>query len=122
MNVKFVKVESAEIVDVRSASFCSDFRSIFSASNISDSIWDCINDISEKIIRYTLNGSGYILQKIKEIEVNSARFSPVVKYLGGSYIPLPDCLIRKNGLINIRNNDHLFYLVRCTTFACNNYK
>lgn len=30
--------------------------------------------------------------------------------MGGSFIPLPDYLVRKNGLINIRNSDHLCFI------------
>lgn len=114
IDCKLIKVEIHEIVDRSKASFCSDFVTSFSNHHLGSTIWDCINDIIEKLIRHCLNGSGWIFQKVIAVRVKLIKHTPFIKDVGGSYLPLPACLVRKNGLINIRNEqDELCFLWCC---------
>lgn len=107
MHAKMIKLVAGDISEVKLSYFCSDYISIFSQSQVNPSIWEAVNDNVEKLIRYCVNGSGWVFHSIELLVVKIIRFSPIKKYFGGSFLPLPDCLVRKNGLINIRNNDQL---------------
>jgi len=90
--------------------FNSDFINVYNDSQIHTDLWQAINIIIDQMIRYCLNGSGWTFQSIDEIVIKVLRFSPVNKCFAGSYLPLPPSLLRKSGLINIRNTDNFCFI------------
>ena len=61
-----------------------------------------INTILEKINIYQRNGSGWYFKEIVNLEIHTVDYRPMK---GGSYIPLPDWIMRKKAIVSLRNND-----------------
>lgn len=61
------------------------------------------SEILNKIEEFEINGSGWTLDKIKEIVVNINKFEA---FIGSSYIDLPKYIKNKNAVINVKNFDN----------------
>ena len=73
-------------------------------SNVIDEVLEQIfEDLLAKIIVFNSNGSGWLLDEIKFLDVSIATYKPL---LGSSFIPTPSKLVKKRALINIKNNDN----------------
>src|SRR3989442_2412159 len=59
-------------------------------------------DILRKIDRYTNQGSGWTISRIRNHFINTYRYKPL---RGKSYIPLPKSIQNRKATINIRNKD-----------------
>ncbi|CAG2191792.1 unnamed protein product [Mytilus edulis] len=93
------------------AHFISKTSNLVDRANIDDE--HDINVTYQKIFKsfdeYIRNGSGWSLDHIKHIEINTAKYKPLG---GGSYIPLPRTLAATRALLNIRNLDE-----KCFVYA-----
>ena len=49
---------------------------------------------------YIKNGSGWILEKVEKICLNTYDYKPIA---GTSYIPTPEAIAAKNAVINVQN-------------------
>ena len=65
-----------------------------------------ISEIELKVDNFLRNGSGWVIEGVREITISISPFEPFYTS-GGSYIPLPSALKRKKGLINIKNEDNM---------------
>ena len=65
-----------------------------------------ISTIERKVEEYVRNGSGWIVEGVKEVAIAISPYQPLYNS-GGSYIPLPAGLKRKMSLINIQNQDEM---------------
>ena len=65
------------------------------------------HSILEKITIYQQNGSGWYFKEIVHLEIHTADFNPM---RGSSYIQLPDWIMRKKALLNIKNKDEKCFL------------
>jgi hypothetical protein len=101
--------ESADDIITTEAYFNSEQVVVYDNVILGSKIWFSIEQLVENMLRYCVNGSGWVFQNVESIRVNVLTVLPVKKKLVGSYIPLPTNLIRKNGLINIRNEDDLCF-------------
>ena len=68
---------------------------------------EVIQTILDKIGIYQLNGSGWYFKEVVSLEIHTVDFKPM---RGSSYIPLPDWIMRKNAIKNIKNNDDKCFL------------
>ena len=74
-----------------------------------------VKKILAKVIRaiigginfYQHNGSGWYFKEVVHLEIHAVNFNPM---RGSSYIPLPDWIMRKKAIINIRNTDDKCFL------------
>ena len=66
-----------------------------------------IEEILEKINNYQNNGSGWYFKEIISLEIHIVEYKPM---RGGSYIPLPEFIKKKNAIINIKNKDDKCFL------------
>ncbi|CAH3190752.1 unnamed protein product, partial [Porites lobata] len=66
-----------------------------------------IRDITEKIIVFQQNGSGWYFKDVIQLEIHTVEFDPLK---GSSYIPLPDWIMRKKAIVSIRNKDDKCFL------------
>ena len=66
-----------------------------------------IKEILEKISIYQRNGSGWYFKEVSSLEIHIIYYKPIK---GGSYIPLPDFIMRKKSIINVQNKDNKCFL------------
>ena len=66
-----------------------------------------LREIMEKLADYQRNGSGWYFKEVISFEIHIVGYKPIK---GSSYIPLPDFLMRKNAIINIKNKDDKCFL------------
>ena len=62
-----------------------------------------IHTILEEINTYQRNGSGWYFKEIVNLEIHTVNYHPMK---GGSYIPLPDWIMRKKAIVSLRNKDN----------------
>ena len=63
--------------------------------------------ILEKINIYQQNGSGWYFKEIVNLEIHTVDYRPMK---GGSYIPLPDWIMRKKAIVSLRNKDNKCFI------------
>ena len=68
---------------------------------------EVIRTIIEKISIYQQNGSGWYFKEVVPLEIHTVDYHPM---RGSSYIPLPDWIMRKKAIVNIRNKDDKCFL------------
>ena len=66
-----------------------------------------LREIMEKLADYQRNGSGWYFKEVISLEIHIVDYKPSK---GSSYIPLPNFLMRKNAIINIKNKDDKCFL------------
>ena len=66
-----------------------------------------LREIMEKLADYQRNGSGWYFKEVISFEIHIVDYKPIK---GSSYIPLPNFLMRKNAIINIKNKDDKCFL------------
>ena len=80
----------------------SDYSIIKPSTDINETLNDMINEIQELIEIIHVRGSGWIIDDIKQMIIESFIYKP---YKGSSYIELPDELKNKKACLNIKNKD-----------------
>ena len=78
-----------------------------------------IHTIPEKINIYQQNGSGWYFKELLNLEIHTVAYHPMK---GGSYIPLPDWIMRKKAIVSIRNNDSKCFPLVCTSVSSSKRK
>ena len=89
------------------ACFHSDTYINIESSDVKEILTKVIHTILEKISIYQKNGSGWYFKEIVHFEIHTADFNPM---RGSSYITLPDWIMRKKALLNIKNKDNKCFL------------
>ena len=64
-------------------------------------------EIMEKLANYLRNGSGWYFNEVISFEIHIVDYKPIKD---SSYIPLPNFIMRKNAIINIKNEDDKCFL------------
>ena len=92
----------------------SQMHPVYGMSTGQDIFFDMVDKMMNTLFTFTASGSGWILDKITNLEVKFAAFNPI---RGSSYIPSPPQLDASHLLLNIRNRqDHNCFLY-CFTAA-----
>ena len=68
---------------------------------------EIIIEILGNLIIYQKNGSGWYFKEVKRLEIHIVEYKPM---RGGTYIPLPNFIMRKKALINMENKDDKYFL------------
>ena len=89
------------------AYFNSETHINLESTDVKEILTKVIRSIIEKINIYQQNGSGWYFKEIVHLEVHTADFNPM---RGSSYIQLPDWIMRKKALLNIKNKDNKCFL------------
>ena len=74
---------------------------------------EMIIEILGNLIIYQKKGSGWYFKEVKRLEIHIVEYKPM---RGGSYIPLPEFIMKKKSIINIQNKDDkcfLWCVLRC---------
>ena len=66
-----------------------------------------LKEIMENLGIYQRNGSGWYFKEVISFEIYTVDYKTLK---GGSYIPLPDFLVRKKAIINMENKDDKCFL------------
>ena len=70
-------------------------------------LYQMLREIKEKLAIYIRNGSGWYFKEVISFEIHIVDYKPIK---GSSYIPLPNFIMRKNAIINIKNEDDKCFL------------
>ena len=111
LNITFMK----QIEKVNIGFFKSNAREIINENDIETVISDAGNELINRISEWIPEGNGWVIKSVEKHEIDISNYKPLK---GSSYLPLPEKLKNKKGLINIKNeNDnkcfrwcHLAYL------------
>ena len=68
---------------------------------------EMIIEILGNLIIYQKKGSGWYFKEVISLEIHIVEYKPM---RGSSFIPLPDFIMRKNAIINIKNEDDKCFL------------
>ena len=89
------------------AYFHSDTHTNLESTDVKEILAQVIRIILDKITIYQHNGSGWYFKEVVHLEIHTVNFNPM---RGSSYIPLPDWIMRKKAIVNIRNTDDKCFL------------
>ena len=89
------------------AYFHSDSHINLESTDVREILAKVIHTILEKISIYQQNGSGWYFKEVLHLEIHTVVYKPM---RGSSYIPLPDWIMRKKAIVNIRNTDEKCFL------------
>ena len=89
------------------AYFHSDTHINLESTDVKEILAKVIHTILEKISIYQQNGSGWYFKEVLHLEIHTVVHIPM---RGPSYIPLPDWIMRKKAIVNIRNTDEKCFL------------
>ena len=89
------------------AYFHSDNHINLETTDVKEILAKVIYSILEKISIYQQNGSGWYFKKVIHLEIHTVVYKPM---RGSSYIPLPDWIMRKKAIVNIKNTDEKCFL------------
>ena len=76
-------------------------------TEVKDILKNMIKEILATLAIYQENGSGWYFKEVESLEIHLADYKP---FKGGSYIPLPEFIQKKNAIINIKNEDDKCFL------------
>ena len=77
------------------------------SSDVKKILFKVIRTIINEITIYQHNGSGWYFKEVVHLEIHTVDFNPM---RGSSYISLPDWIMRKKALLNIKNKDNKCFL------------
>ena len=83
------------------AYFHSDRHINLESTDVKKILTEVIQTILDKISIYQKNGSGWYFKEVVKLEIHTVDFKPM---RGSSYIPLPDWIMLKKAIKNIKNN------------------
>ena len=89
------------------AYFKSSSEILLNSSQIPNQIQDAINRISALTDTYTADGSGWVVDGIKNVTMHIATYDPIG---GSSYVQTPRWVENKKATVNIINHDNLCFL------------
>ena len=95
------------------AHFHSNLHINLESTDEKDLLAKVIHTILEKINIYQQNGSGWYFKEIVNLEIHTVKYYPMKggpEGSGGSYIPLPDWIMRKKAIVSLRNKDNKCFI------------
>ena len=95
-----------EMTDPSSWTHTSPMNIITSVENIESTVYNCIADVSDKMIELELRGSVWIIDYVKNVTLKLSKYKIP---MASSYIELPPKL-RNSYLVNIKNDDNFCFL------------
>ena len=87
--------------------FNSDTYINLESTDVKKILTEVIRAIIENITIYQQNGSGWYFKEIVHLEIHTVDYNPM---RGSSYISLPDWIMKKKAILNIKNKDDKCFL------------
>ena len=102
IKVKFTKPRDDGGENTSSPYFNSD---VFASTtpNVEEQLSDALCQLEDRINCFERDGSGWVLDRIMKLEIKIGVYDPIS---GSSYFKLPEKLIEKKAVLNIKNNDN----------------
>lgn len=108
-------IKEKKTIDRRKTIFTQD-RSYFHSethiinleeTDVKELLLKITREILNKISTYQRNGSAWYFKEVINLEIHTFDYKPM---RGSSHFPLPDFVLRKKAIINIRNYDQKYFL------------
>lgn len=99
--------ESPYGIATTTAYFRSLSEILLNTSQIHDQLQDAINRISSLTDKFISEGSGWVVDRIKNVTLHIATYDPIG---GSSYVQTPKWVANKGATLNIVNHDNLCFL------------
>ena len=99
--------ESKIIYEKSNAYFQSQTYINLEKTEVKDILKEMIKQILNILSIYQKNGSGWYFKEVIRLEIHKVEYKPMK---GGSYIPLPNFIMRKKAIINMENEDNKCFL------------
>ena len=90
------------------AYFHSDTYINLESTDVKEILAVVIRTILKKISIYQNNGSGWYFKELSHLEIHTVDYNKPMR--GSPYIPLPDWIMQKKAIVNIRNTDEKCFL------------
>ena len=90
------------VTNEEQASFNSLQEPVYESTDLEEVKEKMTTKILEAFASYLKNGSGRVLKKVVRLDITLSRLRSL---RGSSYIPLPDEILKKKAIINIKNED-----------------
>jgi len=74
-----------------------------------------VNHFRHHIDQFTRGGSGYILERVRQLGVCFVKFRPLGS--AGSFVPTPPWIIKKKAVVNVQKNDDDYCVVGFSSSA-----
>ena len=107
LNVELAKTDSEGEIKTASPYFTNKCIISLHKSELKKQISNAYEVLYDRFATWMRDGSGWFLEEIIKLLVNVASYKPLK---GTSYFKLPNHLLRKKALINIKNDDQLCFL------------
>ena len=99
--------ESKIIYEQSNAYFQSQTKINLEKTEVKDIHNEMIKEILNILSIYQKNGSGWYFKEVIRLEIHTVEYKPMK---GGSYIPLPNFIMRRKAIINMENEDNKCFL------------
>ena len=109
-----VDMKSGEVVEAE-PNFKSKNEIILDATDVGEIYSDAVDKIKESMASYQMRGSNWRFKSVMKLDIDTVVYKPLK---GSSYIPLPQYLASKKGIINMKNEDEQCFKW-CITRALN---
>lgn len=108
MDIKFYKRETNDSIKENDFYFCSYTERILSKYQIEDKVNNAIEKILSSVETFVRFGSGWVIDKIKFVDLNLGYYNDL--YGGCGFVMLPKELKVKHCLLHIKNTDNRCFL------------
>ena len=99
--------KSKIIYEQNNAYFQSQTKINLENTEVKDILKEMIKEILNTLSIYLKNGSGWYFKEVIRLEIHIVEYKAMK---GGSYIPLPNFIMRKKAIINMENGDNKCFL------------
>jgi len=79
--------------------------------DISPTIWETLGKVRARHVNFMRESSGLRLKEVRGADFFSSKYDPFTR-VGSSYVELPDFLLKKRAIVNVKNKD-----ARCFAYA-----
>ena len=106
--LNFEQNEKIQVLFARdNAYFQSKTEINLKGTNVKTFLKEMIKEILNNLSIYQKNGSGWYFKEVIRLEIHIVEYKPLS---GGTYIPLPENIMRKKAIINMHNKDDKCFL------------
>ena len=103
--VNFENMEKIQVLFERDkAYFQSKTKITLESTNVTTFLKEMIKEILNNLSIYQKNGSGWYFKEVIRLKIHIVEYKPL---RGGSYVPLPEIIMRKKAIINMHNIRYL---------------
>jgi len=107
ITLSFSKMQEEGLRDYHTVYFRSETKICTESADILEQYREMVHRMMKRIEEYEGENSGLIFEGITHLKLGVVKFQPVAP---SRHIPLPDRILKKRAVLNIKNNDNLCFL------------